>query len=232
MRCIVTAGPTWEPLDRVRRLTNFSTGSLGGSLGNALAMAGHEVLLLLSESATWRQPLDAVQTRPFSTTQSLADTLQSLATDGPVAVFHAAAVSDFAVGRVESRTPEGIAGPVSGGKVDSRGGSLWAELIPTPKILPQLRGWFPRGTITGWKYEVDGTEAEALARGNDQIAAARSNACVVNGPACGARWVWLRASQPPRSFDSRAALLQALVGATVATGKVSDVRKPDPANPG
>ncbi|MBN8248993.1 MAG: DNA/pantothenate metabolism flavoprotein domain protein, partial [Verrucomicrobia bacterium] len=23
MRCIVTAGPTWEPLDRVRRLTNF-----------------------------------------------------------------------------------------------------------------------------------------------------------------------------------------------------------------
>ena len=36
MRCIVTAGPTYEPLDEVRRLTNFSTGRLGIELANFL----------------------------------------------------------------------------------------------------------------------------------------------------------------------------------------------------
>jgi len=37
MNCIVTAGPTYEPLDDVRRLTNFSTGRLGTELANFLA---------------------------------------------------------------------------------------------------------------------------------------------------------------------------------------------------
>ena len=37
MNCIVTAGPTFEPLDDVRRLTNFSTGRLGTELANFLA---------------------------------------------------------------------------------------------------------------------------------------------------------------------------------------------------
>ena len=36
MNCIVTCGPTYEPLDEVRRLTNFSTGRLGTELANYL----------------------------------------------------------------------------------------------------------------------------------------------------------------------------------------------------
>ena len=36
MNCVVTAGPTYEPLDDVRRLTNFSTGKLGSQLGDFL----------------------------------------------------------------------------------------------------------------------------------------------------------------------------------------------------
>ena len=36
MNCLVTAGPTFEPLDDVRRLTNFSTGRLGTELANFL----------------------------------------------------------------------------------------------------------------------------------------------------------------------------------------------------
>jgi phosphopantothenoylcysteine decarboxylase/phosphopantothenate--cysteine ligase len=41
MNCIVTAGPTYEPLDDVRRLTNFSTGRLGTELANFLAARVH-----------------------------------------------------------------------------------------------------------------------------------------------------------------------------------------------
>ena len=46
MKCIVTAGPTYEELDDVRRLTNFSTGTLGTELANYLVDHGHEVELL------------------------------------------------------------------------------------------------------------------------------------------------------------------------------------------
>jgi phosphopantothenoylcysteine synthetase/decarboxylase len=49
MNCIVTAGPTYEPLDDVRRLTNFSTGRLGTELANFLAARGHKVILLIGE---------------------------------------------------------------------------------------------------------------------------------------------------------------------------------------
>ena len=43
MNCIVTAGPTFEPLDQVRRLTNMSTGRLGTELANFLTAQGHTV---------------------------------------------------------------------------------------------------------------------------------------------------------------------------------------------
>jgi len=216
MRCIVTAGPTWEPLDRVRRLTNCSTGSLGGTLANSLAADGHEVILLLSESATWRQPLWAVRVRPFSTTQSLAEALETLAAPEPTAVFHAAAVSDFTGGHLEAQNTGGAWESLQAGKVDSRGGPLRAELVPTPKILPRMRAWFPRGWITGWKYEVDGSEADALARGTAQLGAARSDACVVNGPACGAELIWLRRDRPSQRFTSRSLLIRALREALVS----------------
>ena len=43
MNFIVTAGPTYEELDNVRRLTNFSTGRLGSELVNFLVARGHQV---------------------------------------------------------------------------------------------------------------------------------------------------------------------------------------------
>ena len=52
MHCIVTAGPTYEPIDQVRRLTNHSTGQLGTGLAKRLADDGHEVTLLRGRSAT------------------------------------------------------------------------------------------------------------------------------------------------------------------------------------
>ena len=40
MKIIVTCGPSYEPIDEVRRITNFSTGELGSRLARALARAG------------------------------------------------------------------------------------------------------------------------------------------------------------------------------------------------
>lgn len=186
MRCIVTAGPTWEPLDCVRRLTNASTGSLGGRLANHLAQGGHDVTLLLGETSVWRSPIAAVDVRSFSSTVSLGEALKAVAHSGPAAVFHAAAVSDFSGGDVFRRDGPGELQPVRAGKISTRSGSLLVELRPTPKILPQLSGWFPRGRIVGWKFEVDGDREAAVAAGRNQLCEARTHACVINGPAYGA----------------------------------------------
>ena len=55
MKVIVTCGPSYEPIDQVRRLTNFSTGELGVHLSNQLARVGFEVFV--SRVATRRIPV-------------------------------------------------------------------------------------------------------------------------------------------------------------------------------
>ena len=59
------------------------------------------------------------------------------------------------------------------------------ELVPTPKIMPELRAWFPQASIVGWKFEADGKRADAINAAKQQIAECRTDACVVNGPAYG-----------------------------------------------
>lgn len=185
MHCVVTAGPTFEPLDEVRRLTNFSTGRLGVELAGFLAAKQHRVTLLLSRQALVRPSSDAVEVVPFTTTATLREALVEAGRARVDAVFHAAAVCDFAFGDLWRRSPDGEMLPVTGGKISTHEGSLLAELVPTPKLIAEMRDWFPDSWLVGWKYEVDGDRSSALQAGFDQVSACRTSACVVNGPAYG-----------------------------------------------
>ncbi len=46
MRIVVTAGPTREPIDPVRFLSNRSSGKMGYAIAEAAIEAGHEVMLI------------------------------------------------------------------------------------------------------------------------------------------------------------------------------------------
>ena len=187
MHCVVTAGPTFEALDEVRRLTNFSTGRLGVELARHLAGRGHTVTLLLGEQATYRDTAGlAGSVTPFTTTSDLRAHLQALGGGGGVAaVFHAAAVSDFTFGKVWVRNAAGALSEVRAGKLSTREGTLLAELLPTPKIITELRGWYPRALLVGWKYEVEGGRAELARLAARQFAECGTDLCVVNGRAYG-----------------------------------------------
>lgn len=185
MKCVVTAGPTYESLDKVRRLTNSSTGKLGTELAAYLTDQGHKVSLLIGVQATYSGECRANDVQFFTTTQDLLERLKALGQPGVDAVFHAAAVSDFTFGKVWSRQPDGSLSEITSGKFTTREGPLLAELVPTPKIIGQLRGWYPKSRLIGWKYEVDGNRADAIALGEKQIAECRTDACVVNGAAYG-----------------------------------------------
>jgi phosphopantothenate---cysteine ligase (CTP) len=192
MRCVVTAGPTYEELDEVRRLTNFSTGTLGCGLADYLAGKGHEVELLLSYYATCERPVRTMSRQVFTTTDDLRRRLQGLGSTETTAVFHAAAVSDFGFGKVWARTASGEIREVTGAKIATCEEGLLVELKPTPKIIRELHEWFPNGLLTGWKYELDGDRAQALARGERQIQECSMDACVVNGRAYGGGFGLLR----------------------------------------
>jgi phosphopantothenoylcysteine decarboxylase/phosphopantothenate--cysteine ligase len=221
MHCIVTAGATWEPLDRVRRLTNFSTGSLGTTLARRLAAAGHVVDLFLAESIAWESSVPGVAPHRFSTTATLEALFRDHRSPTPLAIFHAAAVSDFQSAGCFERDADGSLIPLASGKLSTRDGTLWVELRPTPKILPQLRDWFPTARITGWKYETDGTRADVLNRVARQFTESRTDACVANGPAYGDGFGLATPSGALQHLPDRPALFDALVAALEYTNTSS-----------
>jgi phosphopantothenate---cysteine ligase (CTP) len=210
MKCIITAGPTYEPLDGVRRLTNFSSGRLGSELANFLTARGHETTLLIGQQATFRGERVARRVETFTTTANLRDRLQALAGQSVDAVFHAAAVSDFTVGKVWRRAPRGELTEIHAGKLPTREGTLLAELAPTPKIIADLREWFLHAWLVGWKYEVEGGRAGLIRLAERQIADCRTDACVANGPAYGTGFGLVRGRGAVTHLPDAAALFAAL----------------------
>jgi phosphopantothenoylcysteine decarboxylase/phosphopantothenate--cysteine ligase len=210
MRCIVTAGPTCEPLDQVRRLTNFSTGRLGTQLARFLAGRGHAVTLLRGVGAVHQDSPEGVSLDTFTTTDDLAEQLRRHAAGRADAVFHAAAVSDFKFGAIWERTAGGGLLPVHGGKISTRRGVLLAELVPTVKILAGLRSLYPTACLVGWKYEVDGTRDELLAKARNQLGECLTDACVANGPAYGPGFGLVRRGETDGHLPDTTALFSAL----------------------
>ena len=177
MTALITIGPTQEPLDAMRILSNRSTGALGTQLAVTLALKGHRVLALRGVGATANtdelKEL-GIDILPFTTTETLRSLLEQTSTSEQIdAIFHAAAVSDFYL-------PEAGAG-----KIPTSHGSLTLTFQPTPKILPLLRGWFPLAKIIGWKFEAAGDRESALLAAHTQIINNRTDGCVLNGPSYG-----------------------------------------------
>ena len=182
MKVIVTTGPSYEPIDEVRRITNFSTGELGLLLANGLARAGWEVFCLKGAYATSVFPLAKGHLVGFTTNDDLHDKLSRLAAEHEIAaLFHVAALCDYKVARVEDEQ----GARQSAAKIESRAGALTLSLEPARKVIAGLRQLFPTAVLVGWKYELNGTRSDALAKVWRQIRECRTNACVINGRAWG-----------------------------------------------
>ena len=182
VKVIVTCGPSYEPIDDVRRITNFSTGELGIMLANRLTRAGFDVLCFKGVGATCPLRVEGARTVGFTTNENLRAELDRVEARGEIlAVFHAAALSDYRVKGIQSSSGAEIAAA----KISSRAGELTLTLEPAPKLIDELRTLFPASRIVGWKYELTGTREDTLAAAERQMRAARTDACVVNGAAFG-----------------------------------------------
>jgi phosphopantothenoylcysteine decarboxylase/phosphopantothenate--cysteine ligase len=96
------------------------------------------------------------------------------------------------------------------GKISTRDGNLLAELIPTPKIIGQMRAYFPRARLVGWKFEVEGNREAVLQLARRQITESSTDACVANGPAYGAGFGLVRRDGRCLHLDEMDTLFEAL----------------------
>ncbi|ACD83578.1 Phosphopantothenoylcysteine synthetase/decarboxylase [Methylacidiphilum infernorum V4] len=181
MKVLITCGPSYEPIDEVRRMTNFSTGKLGLELSSYFSNRGIEVVCLLGSLSSLRPAAPPFDLYLFDTNEGLWKEIKRLAPDHHFdAVFHAAALCDFQVREIVDQYGKGVLKT----KIASDR-EYWIRVVPAPKLIEKLRAIFPEALIAGWKYEVEGDHKTILSRGMKQIERSGTDYCVINGPAYG-----------------------------------------------
>ena len=165
VRVTITAGPTREPIDPVRVLSNRSSGRMGFAVAAAARAAGAEVTLIAGPVAL---PTPAGVTR--IDVETAADmhhaVLERLpATDLFIA---AAAVADYRPAIAAAH------------KMKKSSDTLTLELVRTPDILAEVSARTPRPFCVGFAAEtddlLDNARAKLAAKGLDMIAANRVGA--------------------------------------------------------
>jgi len=143
---LVTAGPTREALDPVRYLSNHSSGKMGFSVAQAAAEAGARVMLI-SGPVSLQTPSHVVRTDVVSAQQMHQAVMSQLA---GVDIFIAtAAVADYRpVVSLED-------------KMKKKHQRMTLELEPTPDILAEAKGRFPRLFCVGFAAETNDLETHA-----------------------------------------------------------------------
>jgi phosphopantothenoylcysteine decarboxylase/phosphopantothenate--cysteine ligase len=164
LRVLVTAGPTREPLDPVRYLTNHSSGKMGLALAQVAAQAGARVTLVLGPV---HEPVpEGVEVVHVTTAQEMFDATTTRQADQH-AVVMCAAVADF--------TPLEVAPE----KIKKQPGQeeLLLRLVRTPDILAHLGQHKPAGQVlVGFALET----TDALTHAQRKLETKRLDLCVLN----------------------------------------------------
>jgi phosphopantothenoylcysteine decarboxylase/phosphopantothenate--cysteine ligase len=91
---VVTAGPTYERIDPVRFIGNFSTGKMGIAIAESLADAGATVTLILGPTQHKPSPNSLINVINVESAAEMYDATMAIAPHAHIAVL-AAAVADY-----------------------------------------------------------------------------------------------------------------------------------------
>jgi len=149
MHFLITAGPTREPIDPVRFISNRSSGKMGYSLAEAAAAAGHQVSLI-SGPVHLHSPT-GVHEHPVETAQQMWDKTRRLLAEHDVDVaILCAAVADY---RPKVQQAQ---------KIKKMADHMTLELERTPDILGSMRDEFGfKGFLVGFAAETENLIANA-----------------------------------------------------------------------
>ncbi len=243
MHWLVTAGGTSVPIDKVRSITNSSSGRTGAAIALAACQAGHDVTLLTSRpdaicevSATSEPFGERLAVIGFQTFDELRDHMEKPLRSGAIdALVHAAAVSDYELA--------GIYGPALGTlfyrdsgewRADGRpklidvnaakiaGGlpELWLRLTGNPKLIDSVRSdWQFRGVVVKFKLEVDVSDDDLLAKAEQSRRHSDADLMVANTIEGKQNWAWLGPINGQYERVARSELPIRLVDAVAACHK-------------
>ena len=147
MRFLITAGPTREPIDPVRYISNRSSGKMGYAIAEAALTEGHDVTLI-SGPASVEPPRNA-NLIPVSTSDEMFEAVHRHADKCDICVL-CAAVADYKSANVSST------------KIKKCDAKFSLELIPTRDILDSLGHKQDRQfVLVGFAAETDHVEENA-----------------------------------------------------------------------
>ena len=147
MRFLITAGPTREPIDPVRYISNRSSGKMGYAIAEAALTEGHDVTLISGPVSV--EPPRNANLIPVSTSDEMFEAVHRHADKCDICVL-CAAVADYKPANVSST------------KIKKRDAKFSLELIPTRDILDSLGHKQDRQfVLVGFAAETDHVEENA-----------------------------------------------------------------------
>jgi len=167
-RILITAGSTWVPIDKVRVIGNIASGETGFILAGKFKKLGAKVTLLLGPGYFYGDQT-GIKIIRFQYFAQLARLLADELKKGKyTAVIHAAAAADYAPKKIIRR------------KVSSRR-SIWKiNLVPTKKLINDLKNYGSGLFTVGFKFEPDEDDAGIIAKGKILLKQADLDLVVAN----------------------------------------------------
>jgi phosphopantothenoylcysteine decarboxylase/phosphopantothenate--cysteine ligase len=170
-RILITAGPTWVPIDAVRVISNTATGETGILLADDFSRRGAQVTLILGPVGKGCKN-KSVKVINFKFFNELSSLLKSeLKKKHYDIIIHSAAVSDYGLANKASGIPK---------KISSRFKVLRLNLKATPKIIDSLRKISPDSLLIGFKFEPDLKGANLIKKTSQLIKRAKLDLAVAN----------------------------------------------------
>ena len=145
-RVLVTGGPTAEPIDPIRILTNRSSGRTGIEIAKEAYKQGAEVTLVHSKALN----MMGINELKVETAREMVDTCMNELRNGYDVLISSAAIADFTVDPADVKI--------------SSGGDLHLHFTPTRKLIEEARSEFPELVIAGFKAETNVSEEELIRR--------------------------------------------------------------------
>ena len=140
-KLLITAGPTYEMIDPVRFVGNFSSGKMGVALSNMAARMGGEVTLILGPTAPHAIE-SSVKVCPVVSAQQMYEAAQEAFVDTDIAIL-AAAVADY---KPMVQAPQ---------KIKKKTDQLTLELTKTQDILASLGAQKDKQLLIGFALETE-----------------------------------------------------------------------------
>ncbi len=162
-KVLVTAGPTYEPIDPVRFIGNHSTGKMGVAIARELYNRGAEVTLVLGPS-TLEFSSNGIAVKRVTTAAEMLEACETVFEASDMAIM-SAAVADY--------TPVTTASE----KIKKKDNTLTVELTKTKDILKKLGEKKKKGQIlVGFALETTNEKANAL----EKLATKNADLIVLN----------------------------------------------------